>query len=50
VPFARDALFRPRADVLANLDPVTLRLNGGPAWIADPVSLSLGVDAVLRFR
>jgi hypothetical protein len=41
---------RIRADVLANLDPVTLELNGGTAWPAPRVGGSLGIDGVVHFR
>jgi hypothetical protein len=41
---------RARVDVLANLDRATLWLNGSEASRADPVPVSTGVDAVLRFR
>jgi hypothetical protein len=45
-----DTLLRLRTDVVANLDPQTLRLNGGDAWPAPLVAASLGVDLVLHFR
>jgi hypothetical protein len=49
-PLAGDVHLRARVDVLGNLSRATLRLNGQPAWTADPLAISFGVDAVLRFR
>jgi len=45
-----DTLLRLHADVVANLDPMTLQLYGGNVWPAPPVAASLGADVVLHFR
>lgn len=48
-PLSSDLLLRLRADVVADLRPTTLELNGGGAWTAPGVAVSLGADALLRF-
>jgi hypothetical protein len=45
-----DVDLRARADVLANLDPATLELNGGAAWEAPREAASFGIDFVVHFR
>jgi hypothetical protein len=45
-----DTLLRVRTDVVANLDRMTLQLNGVEAWPAPAVAASLGVDLVWHFR
>jgi hypothetical protein len=45
-----DVDLRIRVDVLANLEPVTLELNGADVWPAPGVAASLGMDGVLHFR
>jgi len=47
---SQDTLLRVRTDVVANLDRMTLQLNGGDAWLAPPVAASLAVDMVLHVR
>jgi len=43
-------LLRMHADVVANLDPAALTLNGFTAWLAPPAAASLGADVVVHFR
>jgi hypothetical protein len=50
VPLGQDVLLRMRGDLVADLDPAILNLNGVGAWSAPRVAASLGVDAVVRFR
>jgi hypothetical protein len=50
LPFTGNLSFRARVDVLSNLDRAALWLNGAEASRPDPVAVSAGVDAVLRFR
>jgi hypothetical protein len=38
-----------RGDLVANLVPPVLQLNGTPAWTAPPVAASFGVDVLVRF-
>ncbi len=45
-----DTLLRLHADLVANLDPMTLQLYGGDVWPAPAVAASLGADVVLHFR
>jgi hypothetical protein len=49
VGFTDDLRLRLHADVVANLDPMTLQLYGGNVWPAPPVAASLGADMVLHF-
>lgn len=49
VPMVGATLLRVRTDVLADLDPATLTLNGAAAWRAPALAVSLGADVVVRF-
>jgi hypothetical protein len=49
VPVAAGFSVRVRTDVVADLRPPTLYLEGAPAWPAPAVAVSLGADALLRF-
>jgi hypothetical protein len=50
IGFTDDLRLRLHADVVANLDPMTLQLYGGNVWPAPAVAASLGADMVLHFR
>jgi hypothetical protein len=47
---SEDVALRAHADVLANVDRQTLKLDGQDAWPAPLVTASLAIDMVLHFR
>jgi hypothetical protein len=50
VPIWGKLLVRFHGDLVADLEPATLQLDGAGAWTAPPVAGSLGADLVVRFR
>jgi len=48
-PVARPLFLRFRADLLGDISPSNLVLNGHSAWTAPYVAGTLGIDAVVRF-
>jgi len=49
LPLGADLHLRLRTDVVADLQPATLELDGGSVWPAPAVAASFGADALLRF-
>lgn len=49
LPVTGPLRLRLRADLVGDLQPTTLRLDGATAWPAPVVAGSLGIDAVVRF-
>jgi hypothetical protein len=50
LPLGGSLLLRFRSDLVANLAPFTLQLNGQRAWNTPPIAGDAGVDLILRFR
>jgi hypothetical protein len=50
LPVTGPLFVRGHVDVLGDLSPTTLTLNGMQPWVAPPVASTLGIDAVVRFR
>ena len=49
LPLREHLFVRFRGDLVGDLGPTTLMLDGTRAWRAPPVAGSLGIDAVARF-
>lgn len=49
-PLGKDLHLRFQADVLADLERMTLELNGNPAWQAPPLAVSGAAEVVAHFK
>ena len=48
-PLGEDTVLRVWSDVVRDLQPETLQVNGAKAWQAPGIASSLGIDAVVQF-